>query len=70
MHRLALHRLAATDPVRILRGMKSSILTLTVCLLAAACTAAPDAKEEPTQTAAATGERVQPEIRYYEASDT
>ena len=51
--------------------MKLSTLTLTVCLLTAACATTARAKEEPTpETAAATGERVQPEIRYYEIADT
>jgi hypothetical protein len=61
--------------------MKFSILSLAICLLAGACTSTADAKKEPTperstefpapkETAAAAGERVQPEIRYYEVSDT
>jgi len=61
--------------------MKFSTLILPACLLAAACAGTPDAGKEPTperstelpapkETAAATGERVRPEIRYYEVSDT
>ena len=51
--------------------MKLSTLTLIVCLLTAACASPAAAKEEPaSETTAATGERVQPEIRYYEIADT
>jgi len=54
--------------------MKLSILALTACLSLAACTSTPDAEEappsSPEKTAAATNERVQPEIRYYEIADT
>jgi len=57
--------------------MKLPPLALTACLLAGACQSAPDAPQtapepapEVSAPAAATGERVQPEIRYYEIADT
>jgi len=52
--------------------MKLTILALTSFFLATGCATAPAAKEDPAPepSTAVTGERVQPEIRYYEVADT